>query len=750
MHPAKPISLLTSRIALLVLLVLCLPVARPALAQNIDLVGSGVTNSTWPTVANIETGTGTCSATLIGCNTLLTAAHCLCEPGGTGDPCPDGTNLLDPNNYSVFIPHGGEFFVTDVEIAPGFEFGVASDLALLTLDFPLRGLAPEKINTAARPGFGTVATAVGFGTRSEFDSLIKREGDITTSSCVNSGTPDATHLCWEDPAAQTCSGDSGGPLFADVGAGLTLAGVHSGGSPICLPGDPAFNADVFVDRDWITSTGGADLGFDACGDGAQIGDAAVIEENIAETVDVSASYSFGVPPTTKLLRVALNGAIGMNADNDLDLYVRFGAPASPTAFDCGPQLFGTLEMCEIPDPTPGTWFTNVDVFAGDEMAEYQLTIVQLPQNPPPPSVNPGDYLLTDFRAWEVMHIDESSGDRAILSSTLSGTGSELVAPEGVSLSPNGAEIIVANLGQLAVLSIDPDTGDRTVMSGCTDLDFNGSCAGSVIGAGLDFLGPRFLAFENGADPDLVVSDRSDPGVAAIVRVDPVTGDRSIISGCTNSNCGSTTGAGPALDTPFGIGVEDDGDIIVGESYGLLRVDPVTGDRVSISGCNDLSCTSTIGSGPLFTRSGELEIAPSGDIVIVDGIRSVLRVDPTTGNRTVVSGCSDAACTATVGGGPDFTDQLFGLEVLYSGDLIAVDSGLRAILHVDGTTGDRTIISGCADAACSTLVGTGTAFSDPVGIVPEPAGTVGLLAGGGLLAALHRRRRRPVVAESEDR
>jgi hypothetical protein len=104
----------------------------------------------------------------------------------------------------------------------------------------------------------------------------------------------------------------------------------------------------------------------------------------------------------------------------------------------------------------------------------------------------------------------------------------------------------------------------------------------------------------------------------------------------------------------------------------------------------------------------------------------------------------------VGAGPEFTDQLFGLEVIYSGDFIVVDSGLQAILQVDGTTGDRTIVSGCADAACSSLVGTGTAYSDPVGVVPEPAGTLGLLVGGGLLAALHRRRWRRVVADSEGR
>jgi hypothetical protein len=236
---------------------------------------------------------------------------------------------------------------------------------------------------------------------------------------------------------------------------------------------------------------------------------------------------------------------------------------------------------------------------------------------------------------------------------------------------------------------------------------------------------------------LIVSDRSAPGIAAIVRVDPATGDRAIISGCTNSTCGSTTGSGPLFDQPFGIAVANDGGIIVGESFGLVRVDPTSGDREAISGCSDLACTTTIGSGPLFSRAGELEIETSGDIVIVDGIRSLLRVDPTTGNRSVVSGCNDAACNATIGGGPEFSDQLFGLEVLASGDFLVVDSGLQAVFLVDGTTGDRSIASGCADAACSSLAGSGTAFTDPVSVVavPEPGGVLGLLAGGGLLMAL---------------
>ena len=74
-----------------------------------------------------------------------------------------------------------------------------------------------------------------------------------------------------------------------------------------------------------------------------------------------------------------------------------------------------------------------------------------------------------------------------------------------------------------------------------------------------------------------------------------------------------------------------------------------------------------------------------------------------------------------------------------------DSGLQALLHVDGTTGDRNIFSGCSDAACSSLVGGGTAFTDPVGVVvkavPEPGSMLGLAVGSALLLALRRRQLR---------
>ena len=120
-----------------------------------------------------------------------------------------------------------------------------------------------------------------------------------------------------------------------------------------------------------------------------------------------------------------------------------------------------------------------------------------------------------------------------------------------------------------------------------------------VGSGPPFFSPTDLAVE--ASEFLVVVDTH---LAAVPRVDPVSGDRTIVS---DAGTGSGFGFG-GLAVPTSIAVEGTGSLVVlGVCCGLepfnsymLRVDPVSGDRTVVSGLG-------IGRGPPFVVPSDVAV-----------------------------------------------------------------------------------------------------------------------------------------------
>ena len=108
----------------------------------------------------------------------------------------------------------------------------------------------------------------------------------------------------------------------------------------------------------------------------------------------------------------------------------------------------------------------------------------------------------------------------------------------------------------------------------------------------------------------------------------------------------------ALAVPLGVDavVLEPGDLVIysRDVTAVVHVDPVTGDRTVISGCIDAGCSSVIGSGPSLPASNDASVTvdSSGGIYLsFDEIPShVFSVDATSGTRTVVSSIS-------IGSGP---------------------------------------------------------------------------------------------------
>jgi len=729
-----------SRFATALLFLLLAAAGGSARAQSIGptpYIANGNQTIDWPEVGAFFTELGECSATLVGCRTAITAAHCVCDATGTGASCGGGEFVVDPTSVAFFLSQAGFFPVDSIEIPPGYAFSQQGDAAVLHLGTPLRGIRPRHINELARLPYGAFGTIVGFGLSENTDFGIRRQGTISTISCaMPGGVPDATNICWNSslPNSSTCEGDSGGPLLADIGAGTTLAGITTGGdASTCQVTGYSFDTDVFVIHDWIRQQVGSELDAESCGDGPQVGDAAVASLPLYGTVTTQNIRSWAVPAGTKVLRVGLNGA----GAGDVDLYVGPGGATSPAQAACSSAGFGNFEYCEVPDPAPGTWSALVSVAGG--AVDYQLTPTLLPEDPPPPPLGLGWIVSTSFTSDEVFEVDPAGGTRAVIASRLRGMGPDLNGPEGVVLDRDGT-VLVANSQDLNLVRIDPATGNRMVVSGCAD-----AACSSTVGAGPAFFAPRFLAL----DPDrtILVADRSNPGPYALVRVDASTGNRTVVSGCADAACAVLVGSGSAIGRLFGIRLEASGSILAVDGQALYRIDPASGDRAIVSGCADAACSGVVGSGPLAGQPADIAIGTNGSIYVsyrIEGtpFGAVRLVDPVSGDRTQVSGCVDAACADAVGSGPPFVDA-FGLAFDAGGALLVGDGGLEAIVRVDPATGSRTSISGCADPTCQSAVGTGPGFGDALGVarVPEPGAAPCAAALLGALVLLARSRRR---------
>jgi hypothetical protein len=236
------------------------------------------------------------------------------------------------------------------------------------------------------------------------------------------------------------------------------------------------------------------------------------------------------------------------------------------------------------------------------------------------------------------------------------------------------------------------------------------CAGTTWAQGE---GPGF------GDPVGIASDAGfnlfvvDTAPAAVLRVDPFSGDRSIVAD-------DDVGSGVPLSRPVAIALHTGNQLVIVDQFldAVLRVDPNTGNRQIVSGCptsTDPCPLSLIGSGPDFANPVAIASANPTSLLVIDfgdGRRDLVQVDVATGNRTIVA-------SPTVGSGPALIDPL-GLAVNAVGEAFVVDQILDAVVGVNLLTRARSIVSGCpvSDDPCPVPVGSGPDFLDLRSIAAE--------------------------------
>jgi hypothetical protein len=380
---------------------LLLAIGAPALATEFTAVDdagdsrivNGLLTSDWASTGALlhnpsgpisESSAGAwCSGTLIGCNTFLTAAHCV-------------EDSLAANRYRVFLQHSGFHTVSSITMHPNYTSGgwPIYDIAVVHLAESVEGIRPTPINTVnPTPFIPENGTIVGFGrsggTENGDDYGLKRVGEVTTTSCSGggSGGTNTDLICWNfagsGPAgddSNTCNGDSGGPLFMDLGSGLVVAGVTSGGSSDeCGAGDHSFDANVATYASYVQSEGGSDLSSTSCGTGPQVGDSQVTVNPFSGSLSAGSPdgrHSFTVGSAVTDLVVTMNAS----ERGGFDLYVRAGTQPSTSTYDCAATGSGNFGECIFENPTPGTWHVLVRRTSGS--TQYQATATTFSGDPP--------------------------------------------------------------------------------------------------------------------------------------------------------------------------------------------------------------------------------------------------------------------------------------------------------------------------------------------------------------------------------
>jgi sugar lactone lactonase YvrE len=97
------------------------------------------------------------------------------------------------------------------------------------------------------------------------------------------------------------------------------------------------------------------------------------------------------------------------------------------------------------------------------------------------------------------------------------------------------------------------------------------------------------------------------------------------------------------------------------------------------------------NGPALANPLVMAREPSGMLLIADSYGRLIRLDPNSGARAMLS-------DDTHGNGPLFNDYLFGLTVLPQGSIFVAGLHAGAIFQVDPVTGDRQIVSGAGVGA----------------------------------------------------
>jgi len=200
-----------------------------------------------------------CGGSIIGTDTILTAAHCVTSFIGATDFVRIGAGDIDLDQLT-------EHEIAGVWIHPFYDdVTLDFDFAILKTRTHFFDPAIKLIDEAENQllGVGDPATITGWGVNEDGEiQQILQKAEVNVVSRINCNSADAYDgmvsgrmICLASPGKDACQGDSGGPAIAKIPGSdePVLFGTTSWGFGCAEPEFPGVYGRVISVRDWIDS-----------------------------------------------------------------------------------------------------------------------------------------------------------------------------------------------------------------------------------------------------------------------------------------------------------------------------------------------------------------------------------------------------------------------------------------------------------------------------------------------------------------
>jgi len=168
-----------------------------------------------------------CTGVALAHDLVLTAAHCVLPGADYKLVAFDAARTPTLKDVAAIAAH------PEFDASAALRHRVTADVALVRLAAPVSGAKLAQLAPAAgKVAVGDRFVVAGYGLAVRGDG--KSGGTLRTASLVATGQPGSLQVRLVDPATKgerpglgACTGDSGGPVYRDVGGTLMVAGVIS-------------------------------------------------------------------------------------------------------------------------------------------------------------------------------------------------------------------------------------------------------------------------------------------------------------------------------------------------------------------------------------------------------------------------------------------------------------------------------------------------------------------------------------------